>query len=200
MAEKNFFKDNFALILGLALPVVLMIGFMIVASLPQKIGEPPKYDMLFWTQDYRYNQAVPVNVNLVVKDGLLRAQYTKPNENQTSGMWPKLYLFDAKTQTVRELSFGYPDNLETIAPMREDVVEATKNMQLDTAQKSPDGFELTNENYRHYGLVNELFGGWRNDYTMKLRNGMTTVRLTTGDGTYPFYSGSVNFIAWVKQP
>lgn len=199
MADKNFFKDNFVLILGLALPVVLMIGFMIVASLPQKMGDPPKYDMIFSANDYSYNKATPVNVNLVVKDGVLKAQYTKPKDNQTSGQWYKLYQFDAKTQTVRELSFGYPDNLETIAPMREDTVDATKNFLLDTNQKSPDGFELTSENYRHYGIVNELFGSWRNDYTMKLRNGFTSVRLTTGDGTYPFYNGSINFIGWVKQ-
>ncbi|MDF3024478.1 MAG: hypothetical protein K0R10_1839 [Alphaproteobacteria bacterium] len=200
MADKNFFKDNFVLIIGLALPVLLMVGFMVVASLPQKMGDPPKYDLIFSTSDYNYSpeKGRPVNVSLVVKDGVLKAQYTKvPDTKNPNYNWIKLYQFDAKTQTVRLLEFGDPYEMDKIDPSREDTVEATKGLKLDTTLKSPDGFELTAENYRRYGLVNEIFGSWRNDYNMKLRSGMTAVPLKTGNPNEVFYNGQTNFIGWV---
>ncbi len=201
MSDKNFFKDNFVLIIGLALPVLLMVGFMVVASMPQKMGDPPKYDLIFWTSDYYYNannNGRPVNVSLVVKDGVLKAQYNKvPDPKYPNTQWLKLYQFDAKTQTVRQLEFGDPYDMDKIDPSREDTVEATKGMKLDTTLKSPDGFELTAENYRRYGLVNEIFGSWRNDYNMKLRSGMTAVPLKTGNPNDTFYNGSTNFLGWV---
>lgn len=198
MADKNFFKDNFVLIIGLALPVVLMVAFMVVASIPQKMGEPPKYDLVFWTSDYQYDKARPVNASLVVKDGVLKAQYTKVSDPKyPNNQWIKLYQFDAKTQTVRQLEFGDPYDMDKIDPSREDTVEATKSLKLDTTLKSPDGFELTAENYRRYGLVNEIFGSWRNDYNMKLRNGLTAVPLKTGNPNEIFYNGQTNFLGWV---
>ncbi|MBL8711610.1 MAG: hypothetical protein JNM12_01830 [Alphaproteobacteria bacterium] len=198
MSDKNFFKDNFVLIIGLALPVVLMVAFMIVASMPQKMGAPPKYDLIFWTSDYSYNKQRPVNVSLTVQDGVLKAQYTKvPDPKYPNSQWIKLYQFEAKTQTVRQLEFGDPYDMDKIDPSREDTVEATKGLKLDTTLKSPDGFELTAENYRRYGLVNEIFGSWRNDYNMKLRNGLTAVPLKTGNASETFYTGTTNFVGWV---
>lgn len=198
MSDKNFFKDNFVLIIGLALPIVLMVAFMIVASMPQKMGAPPKYDLIFWTSDYAYNKQRPVNVSLTVQDGVLKAQYTKvPDPKYPNSQWIKLYQFEAKTQTVRQLEFGDPYDMDKIDPSREDTVEATKGLKLDTTLKSPDGFELTAENYRRYGLVNEIFGSWRNDYNMKLRNGLTAVPLKTGNPNETFYTGTTNFVGWV---
>lgn len=201
MADKNFFKDNFVLIIGLALPVVLMVAFMVVASIPQKMGEPPKYDMVFWTSDYNYNSTSngrPVNVSLVVKDGVLKANYTKvPDPRYPNNQWIKLYQYDAKTQTVRQLEFGNPYDMDKIDPSREDTVEATKNLKLDTSPKSPDGFEMTSGSSHRYGLVNDIFGTWRNDYNMKLRNGMTVVPLKTGNSSEVFTTGQTMFLGWV---
>ncbi|MGH8582874.1 MAG: hypothetical protein ACREWG_08810, partial [Gammaproteobacteria bacterium] len=164
MAGNNFFKDNFALIVGLALPVLLMIGFMVVSSLPP-LGDPPIYDLVFSTLDYRGSTPIPVTVQLVVKDGVLKEQYTKvpppaPGAYSSNTSWRKLYLFDAKTQKVRQLEFGLPDDLDKIEGMKEETVAATKTMKLTTELKAPDGYELSNESYRHGGLVNELLWNW----------------------------------------
>src|SRR5689334_16179425 len=67
MANKQFLKDNFALIVGLALPVLLMAGFLVVANLPSTLADPPKYDLVFAVPDYQANvQNLPVAVRLVV--------------------------------------------------------------------------------------------------------------------------------------
>ncbi|MDC0358824.1 hypothetical protein OAO01_08415, partial [Oligoflexia bacterium] len=202
MSEKNFFKDNFILIVGLTLPVLLMIGFMVASVLPRTLANPPKYDMVFSMQDYRHSSAVPVTVLLVVKDGVLKAQYTKlqPNVNGTyyNNSWRKLYLYEAASQKVRELSFGLPDEIEKIVGKKEEVVEATKHMKLDTSISSPDGYELSSGRYRRSGLFGELFWGWSGrSGEMVLKKGASSVRLATGDNTYPFYYGGVKFTGWV---
>lgn len=198
MAEKNFFKDNFVLIVGLALPVLLMIGFMAASSLPPS-GAPPKYDLVFSIHDYRHNQAMPVSVNLVVKNGELVAQYTKvKTENNYSNNWRKLYLYDAKTQRVRELEFGLPKNVDEISGTREEPVEATKGMKLSTVLKSPDGYELSDSYYRSGGLFNGLFFGWSGSSSnTTITNGSRSVKLSPDDGRTYFYSGQAQFIGWV---
>lgn len=60
------------------------------------------------------------------------AQYSKlkDSNNNYGFYWRKLYLFDAKTQRVRELEFGLPNNVDQIIGTREEAVEATKSMKL----------------------------------------------------------------------
>ncbi|TAL39406.1 MAG: hypothetical protein EPN97_02670 [Alphaproteobacteria bacterium] len=200
MADKDFFKDNFVLIVGLALPVVLMVGFMLAQSMPAAMTDPPQYDLIFSAQDYQ-SKNLPVNVLLVVKDGTLKAQYTKvANPQYPSTMWYKLYRYDAKTQQVSELPFGYPEDMDKIETTREDTVEATKNLKLSTNLTSPDGYEMSYETNRHHGLVNEILWDFGNHSSeMRLRKGAASVRLTTGNNQYPFYYGSANFVGWVTK-
>lgn len=199
MSGKNFFKDNFVLIVGLALPVLLMIGFMVASSLPA-LGDPPKYNLVFSVSDYRNNQPIPVSVNLVVKDGVLVAQYSKLKDSNNYGYyWRKLYLFDAKTQRVRELEFGLPQNIDQITGISEEAVAATKGMKLSTELKSPDGYELSDSYYRHGGLFNEIFFGWgRNSSGTTITNGSRNVKLSPDDGRTYFYNGQAQFIGWVN--
>ena len=198
MAAKNFFKDNFVLIIGLALPVLLMIGFMVASALPAS-GEPPKYSLVFSINDYRSNQSMPISANLVVKNGVLMAQYTqlKDRNNNYGSYWPKLYLFDAKTQGVRELEFGLPNAADQISGTREEVVQSTKGLKLSTELKSPDGYELS-DRYQHRGLFNEIFFGWgRSSSNSMISNGSRNVKLSPDNGRTYFYSGQAQFIGWV---
>jgi hypothetical protein len=78
VSNKRFFKENFVLVVGLALPVLLIVGFMLASSLPQVLSDPPKYDLVFSTTDYPTNaNNIPVSVRLDVKDGVLTAQYAR---------------------------------------------------------------------------------------------------------------------------
>lgn len=201
MSGKNFFKENFVLIVGLTLPVLLMIGFMVASSLPQTLADPPQYDLVFSVNDYRGGSgSIPVTVQFVVKDGVLKAQYTKvlPHPHgYYSNNWKKLYLFDAKTQKVRELTFGLPSDMEKIEGMREETVEATKDLRLDTTLKSPDGYELSYDGYSRSGLVTEVFWGGGRSNEVRIRKGSTSLPLSAVDNRSYFYHGNVEFIGWV---
>jgi hypothetical protein len=179
--QKNFFKDNFVLIVGLALPVLLIVGFMLASSLPQVLSDPPKHDLVFSTTDYPPNaNNIPVSVRFIVDDGVLKAQYVRtavaPN-NYSYNSWKRLYLYEANRQKVRQLTFGFPADMDGITGTKEQIVEATKDMRLDTTLQSPDGYELSYDGYT--------------------RSGLLSVRLTTGDGNTYFSYGDVQFVGWV---
>ena len=197
----KFLKDNFVLVVGLTLPILLMIGFIVFSTLPRSLANPPQHDLIFAVPDYSTpNNNLPVSVMLLVKDGVLKAQYTRvaqaPNGGYYGGGWKKLYRYQAGPQTVRELPFGLPQDVASIAQMREDTVDATKDVKLDTTLRAPDGYELQYDLNRGRGLLTDIF--WSSSsYEPRLRKGASSVRLRTGDGRTTFYTGSVEFIGWV---
>ena len=133
--SKSFLKDNFVLIVGLTLPILLMIGFIVVSSLPRALSDPPKYDLIFAAIDYSPPAMnPPISLGLVVKDGVLKAQYTpvRPGTNAAnySSAWKKLYRYEAGRQSVQQLTFGIPLHLGDITDTREETVEATAGLRL----------------------------------------------------------------------
>jgi len=198
--SKSFFKENFVLIVGLTLPVLLMAGFMVASNLPGSFADPPKHDLIFAANDFAPNSNnLPINVRLVVKDHVLKAQYTRVAPQPGGyygGGWKKLYRYEAGSKAVRELTFGIPADIEAITGTREETVDATKDLRLDTTLRSPDGYELTFGDGGRSGILTGIF--W-SSYSSepRLKKGSSSVRLTTGDNRTYFYSGNVEFIGWV---
>jgi hypothetical protein len=201
MAFKEFVKANMVLVVGLTLPVVLMAGFLVASGLPQPLADPPKYSLVFAVTDYTQGAAgIPVNVRLVVEDGVLKAQYTKLLPQLTgyeNNVWKKLYLYDAATQKVRELSFGFPPNMDAIEGTVSEVVAATRTLHLDTTLQSADGYELSRDYGSRSGLINEIFwgGGYSNEY--RLRKGGSSIRLPLAAANAAY--GNVEFVGWVTK-
>jgi hypothetical protein len=195
MPVAKFVRDNLVLVIGVTLPVLLMAGFLLASALPGR-ADPPKYDLLFSETDYPRGGTLPITLQLVVKDGVLVAQYTPvpgPKGAVANGLWRKLYRYEAAAGTVRELSLPFPPDTASMEAPREAVVDATKDLKIDTARQAPDGYELAFDNRRGGGLLLELFGGGR-DYGARLRNGSHSVPLTEDRGQ-PYYN--VDFIGWV---
>lgn len=199
MSFPSWLKQNFVLILGLALPALLMLGFLVASQMPNPLEDPPKYDFVFSVEDYQSGggNTVPVVVRLVVKDGTLMAQYTRRHDQNTYSYWKKIYVYEAATQKVRELGFGYPSDMASITDMREEAVEALKGKKLDTTLQAPDGYELSHGGYSHSGLVNELLWGGGHSQEPRLRKGSSSVRLATGDPNRAFYYGNIQFVGWI---
>jgi hypothetical protein len=198
MSAAKFLRDNLVLVVGLTLPVVLMLGFLVASSLPEQLVDPPKYDLLFSVQDYQAPPNMTVSVRLFVRDGTLKAQYTKVAGQNYNG-WRKLYLYEAATRKVRQLEFAPPADLDTITGTREDTVAATAKMRLDTTVQSPDGYELSYGEGGGGGLLGEVFFRPRYSNEPRLRKGASSVPVTTA-GQAPFSYGSAEFVGWVVGP
>ncbi len=200
MPAAKFLRDNAVLVVGLTLPVVLMLGFLVAASLPESVSDPPKYDLVFSVPDYQGGgPTVPLSVRLFVKDGVLKAQYTKLGSAQggyASPGWRKLYLYDAASRRVRQLEFGFPPDLDAIEGTREDTVAATARLRLDTTLTSPDGYELSYGDGSRGGLLGAIFFSAGRSNEPRLRKGGTSVALGTS-GQSPFTYGTAEFVGWV---
>jgi hypothetical protein len=196
MPAAKFVRDNAVLLVGLTLPVLLMLGFLAAASLPESLSDPPKYDLVFSVPDYQGSPNLPVNVRFVVKGGVLTAQYTRISPGQGYAGWRKLYLFEAAARTVRQLEFGIPADVDAIETMREDTVPATASMRLDTRLRSPDGYELSYGNGSRGGLLSEIFFSSRSASEPRLRKGAASVELGIS-GQPPYTFSNAEFIGWV---
>jgi hypothetical protein len=195
MPVAKFVRDNLVLVIGVTLPVLLMAGFLLASALPGR-ADPPKYDLLFWEHDYPPGVSLPISVQLIVRDGVLMAQYTPvpvPRGAYPNGLWRKLFRYEAASGTVRELSLPFPADMAAIERAREVVVEATRGLKIDATRQAPDGYELTIGNRRGGGLLLELFGGGR-DSGARLSRGGYSVPLPGSPGR-PYYG--VEFLGWV---
>jgi hypothetical protein len=201
MAFKEFVRANLVLVVGLALPIVLMAGFLVASGLPQRMADPPKSSLVFAVTDFSQGvSGIPISVSFVVQDGVLKAQYIKLPPQPTgyvNNAWKKLYLYDATTQKVQQLSFGFPANMDAIEGTVVEVVDATRTMRLNTTLQSPDGYELSRDNGSRSGLINEIFwgGGYSNDY--RLRKGSSSIRLPLASANISY--GNVEFVGWVMD-
>src|SRR4051812_31810717 len=99
MTLKNFIKENFVLVVGLTLPVILIVLFFVASVLPKSMATPPQYQMLFTESRYDNIPPSPYNVDFFVKDGAVKARVWKIPA-QGGGMKKKIMMYDGKTQTV----------------------------------------------------------------------------------------------------
>lgn len=198
MGLGKFIRENLILLAGIALPVVMMAGFLIASRLPQTPANPPRYDLVFFVDDYNSGNgnSLPVTVNLVVKDGRLVAQYVPMSAANNYGYWKKIYRYEAATRTVREIPFGFPSDLNTLTSLREEPVAGLEAVRLDTRLQAPDGYELASDEYRGNGLIGDLF--WRNGTGRpRLRNGASSVPLELASDTQYYTYSNMQFLGWV---
>jgi len=192
----KFIRENLVLVIGLTVPVLLMAGFMAVSALPDRLSDPPQYDLVFTTNEYP-STPVPITVRLIVKGGALVAQYSRPpGQTGPFGVWKKLFVYEGSSRRVRQLTLGFPTDMGTLEGTREEAVASAAQFKLDTTLQSPDGYELAYGDRGGGGLLLEIFGGSRG-YEPRLRKGSRSVPLSPGVGQPAFDYGGVEFVGWV---
>jgi len=201
MPQNRFIKQNLVLILGLALPVLLMVGFMVVGAIPNLTTPPPQYDMVFSALDYGHGQRQRhVSVDLAVKNGKLMATY-RPirmvNGNYPFTYWKKLYFYDARTQTVSPLDLPVPEDADKIESGRTEQVEATRGMHIDPSPESPDGYRFSAGGYRSDGFPGGIFWGGGHYRRLRLVKGNASVVLKLDGPDFYYSAGNTDFVGWV---
>lgn len=103
----KFFKDNIVLTIGISLPFLLLILFVLAGTLPKYFVANPQYDFLF--ADSAYNQ-----FQFVVIDQKLQIDISSADPKQQK---PILYRYFAKTGSVKEITIKFPD-ISTVKPTK----------------------------------------------------------------------------------
>ncbi len=183
-------SDLLPIVLGVGLPVLVVVFFVLATWIPRQLVEPPGYDLLFtaaggrWSEDPR-----PVGLAIQVVDERLRVR-AYPIGSRARGQ-PALYRFDHQTGETREVSFELPLTLDAEErDGREIPVPELDRVRIDTSRRAPDGWE-----YREPGDgggVFELFFSPRRRSPSIARSG-AVVRLEPDPGR----SWGWRFLGWV---
>ena len=188
---KNWFKENLVLVIGLTLPILLIVLFFLATVLPKSMGVPPQHNLLFTTVKYEYENSPDYLVDFIVKNQQLMVKVKKNDDKGKNYNSKKLMVYDAKTETVREITL----DLSKIAANDAMLLEETKLLKLDTAHVSPDGFVLDGPNYSSSGLLGGLFGGGYRNSGYRLKKGSVAYKVQPAQSDY--YYNDFKFVAWV---
>lgn len=190
---KNFIKENLVLVIGLALPVLLIVLFFVATVIPKMAGTPPQHEVLFSVQDYSQKTKPDYIIDFKVKNKQLMVKVKKADEKDNYYNSKKLMAYDAKNEIMREITIDasqFSDDAEIL-------LAETKNMIIDTAMVAPDGYMMENQQYNNNGLVGGLFGGGNRNSNYRLKKGSVGYKINTPQNNY--YYDQLHFIGWVVK-
>jgi hypothetical protein len=196
---RQFLRDHFAIVIGLALPLVVVAFFVAASRLPQAYVDPPQHDLLLLTQSGGYD-AHAVRLEMLVSDGRLQVRAHKApslGQSQTgyAGPSPRLFLWSHETGTAHEVAIALPGDLESLADGAEiPPPPELASRRLRTELRSPDGYELRIESYGGGGLFGLFFNRSR-PRTVLVKDG--AARAISLPGELPYWS--TQFFAWVVE-
>jgi hypothetical protein len=194
MQMKNFIKENLVLVIGLTLPILLIVLFFVASVIPKSMGTPPQYEMLFTTTKYDYQNKPEYAIDFNVKNQQLMVKAKKYDEKNYNNVSKILMAYDGKTETVREIKF----DASKFSDGNEVPLEEIKNLNIDTAAISPDGYTLEGPNYGGNGLLGGLFGGGYRNNDYRLKKGAVGYKIPNYQADY--YYNQLQFIGWIVKP
>lgn len=190
---RKFVRDNFAILIGLALPVVVAAFFLLANYWGRVSLEPPQHDAVLRTYGGgSASRAVRVEVDVIGERLRVRAFKTEHDGRPITYVvaWPRLFLWSHETGTVRELTFEVPDDFVDGSELR---IPELEGRRFSTASRSPDGYEIGTTGYRS-GLFGLFFD--RSSPRLVLeKNGVR--RGLPLPSTLPYWD--VQFLAWVIE-
>ena len=190
---KNFIKENLVLVIGLALPVLLIVLFFVATVIPKAYNTPPQYEMLFSVVNYNNQNRPDFELSFSVKNQQLMVKPKKIEGKDNYNNTKKLMAYDAKTETLREIAMDVSKFSDGAAM----VLEETQAMTIDAATTSPDGYVLESSNYNGNGLLGGLFGGGYHNQGYRLKKGSFGYKISNQQGNN--YYDQMQFIGWVVK-
>lgn len=170
-----FSKKNKPLIIGFAIPI-LMILFIAASVYIPGLFSQPKYDFLYAAPNAFYYENF-----YGVKNGrvTLNPQPTVSNPHYKPGPTPQLYVHDVKANKSRPVSF-----------------EEASKFTLDPSTESPDGYTIKDDNGSSTFF---LFGGFDRDYNSQYIVGHNVSKKLDVKAIGVNYYGTIDFIGWLTE-
>lgn len=178
---------NLPLIVGIALPIILIAIISLVIFLPS-LSVKPAHDFIYTSGDANYDGYSRYYRNSVQvgKDGrIVLKENPIPNNPQNylneyiKADTPTLYRYDVRTASSHQIS----------------LTEA-QALVLDPGPSSPDGYTIQYD-YGHDGLF-ELFGSGNRDSGLYIGKGSAKKGLTGMAEQGRYYSNNFNLVGWIK--
>lgn len=168
-----FKKQNLPLIIGFALPI-LMIVFIAASVYIPGLFSQPKYNFLYAENTSFYDDRL-----FTVNDSHLTYTPlpTSTNQQYAPAPIPQLYIHKITTNESKPVS-----------------LDEAKKLSLDPSSESPDGYMIQSGNY---GGSSFPFGSYDRDYNTSYIVGHNVSKKLNVKTIGAHYYGQVNFIGWI---
>jgi len=196
MNLSKMFKENFVLTMGILLPAILMLTFIIVSQVNKAIIDPPKYVFFYSANTPSQNNTTNYSLHFEIKDGKLYAKATNIKDHYYYSN--TLYQYNPTTNRVEEVFFDKPSSLDKLKNKETEtfLIKETTNLRFTKKRMAPDGYEYTNSSYYNRGIITGLFGGHQNRNKITLEKNSRKFLISPPSNTY---YNQQNFIGWVVQ-
>lgn len=189
-------RDSWVMIVGVTLPILLVIIVGITWQLPKMFVKPPTYDLLYITSQYPSS-----DINFEIQNEKLVAWVT-PQTKPRHIPLPKLFRFDAKTQTSTEIPYNLPQivpqDLKPNQVARREFIDIPelKEIVLDTSEKAPDGYTINFSNASPNNITGFFFSSnyYKSDLT--ITKDFNVVKVTGNKENSPNYN-VIRFLGWI---
>jgi hypothetical protein len=199
---KSFLRENPTIAFGLALPLLLVVVFLLISGIPALLVDPPQHDVLYASEYYNNQEGVQISV----VDQRVRVNYRGVVQG---GQIPRLWRYHSKTGAVQEIAIILPPSLtssDAKSAEPDDVLTTTPldipdlaGVVVDSSSIAPDGYEFRTGSDRYSGnIFGGLFYSSRNRHQATLSKDGRSIRLPNADNRY--YRQNTRFIGWVVSP
>ncbi len=195
MPAGKWIRENAALLIGILMPIIVVVFFLLASYIPRLLVDPPAYDFLF-AHDYGYsNQQSRWRYEIGLdpqKQLRVRAFLTEPEKYAPRA---RLFRYEHATGNVREIILPSPD-LEEV-PESGVIVELPEFQDelIDPSVFSPDGYELLKSRRSGADFIGFFYRG--NQRGMALGKNGAVIAIPANDG-YNWYSA--RFLGWIITP
>lgn len=186
--KSSFLKDNIAIIAGLALPVVVVVLFLLASWLPRQMVAPPQYDLLLVSQYYAGRRSDVRMDYTVSADGKLEVRVYKAEASYSK----RLFLFDHETLSLKEILVEAPGDPAALPNGHLVTVAQFADRTVSTDRKAPDGYEFGFTRRRSSDLFGLFFGGHGRRAVIK--KGGAVIKISVEE-PYSYYP--LTFLGWV---
>lgn len=189
----KMFKENYVLIAGILLPIIMIFIFGLATFIPGFFVEAPKYDLLFSLGYNDYNKPKLV-FNIVqgkLKTQLVCDKYCSASDMQNN---TKLYIYDAKLKKSHEIQLSLPNIPSKEKSFTLEVsIPQVNNLKIDPAVEAPDGY-VYNSGSDTSGLISDLF--FRSSYNQPtIAKKGNNIEIMPNLKNFDYYN--IKFIGWV---
>lgn len=190
MAEAAGSGNRWLLIAGVALPALLLVGFVGYSQIASRVTDPPAYDALFSVFSAREADAANLNFSVEAERVITHASMLPEGARWTQ----VLYRFRHQTMQVERVETLVSAELNARPRIVE--VPTLTGLRVSARPVAPDGYRFRSGLDRSPGLIGELFSPRRRGEISIEKIGVTHRLELPGD---PGVGASAQFLGWVLE-
>jgi hypothetical protein len=158
MSAAAFLKRNFVVVIGVALPTLLVLFLAVVRGAQISSVPDPRYDLVFASNTYGSPQ-----LEFSVEAGKLKVRYLPPPEDQMRQavrVVPELFYLDVGRLAVRKIPVELPVDAggQLAGQVQALDVPQLADLELDPSSIAPDGYRFEYASSSG-GLLTGIWGG-----------------------------------------